>query len=86
VLGYLTKTFNEIEMNKYVIFWAIFCATIFQGIFVKLDSWLAFPALLKWGLPGLFQLKNLVWVVENWQSVPNKINAEGIKLNVGLGD
>ena len=81
--NYLLKNFNELEMNKWTIAYAVICNAIFYGLFGKLDSWFAFPEIIKFGLSSLFQLYNCNWVISNWQAVPNKISTEGIGLKVG---
>jgi len=64
----------------------VVCNAIFYGLFGKLDSWFAFPEIIKFGISGLFQLYNCNWVISNWQAVPDKISTEGVNLNVGTSN
>ena len=86
IANFFLKNFNELEMNKWSIAFVVVCNGIFYGLLGQLDSWFAFPDLIKFGVSALFQLNNCAWVISNWQAVPNKISTEGINLKVGTSN
>ena len=65
-----TSAMNEIYLNKWRLTYLGLANSLFFYLFGLVAEWLVFPPLFKWGIKGVWTIKNLSWLVGNWQSEP----------------
>ena len=69
--GWLLGWLSEVEVNKWVIVWV----SVSSGLVVYITKnyifqWFPFPLFLRQVFWGVYSLRTLLWLAENWRSVP----------------